>query len=68
MQEMAQVMTPWQWFSDALSGHLQEPREVTVGERPDRHETSQFQPVRRKNSRLMDASDDGEIGKKDISR
>lgn len=67
MKEAAQVMTPWQWFTDALAGRLRGPREVTVGESFDRCETSQFQPVRRKNSCLMDASDDGEIGKKDIS-
>lgn len=51
-----------------FTGHLWGQREVTVGERFDHRERSQFQPVRRKNGCLMDASDDGEIGRKDRSR
>lgn len=49
-----------------IAGHLWGQREVTVGESFDHHERSQFSPVRRKNCRLMDGSDGGERGRKDV--
>lgn len=57
----------WAVIYRCFTGHLWGQGEVTVGEIFDHHERSQFQAVRRKNGRLMDASDDGEIGRKDIS-
>lgn len=50
------------------AGHIWGQGEVTAGESLDDGERSQFEPVRTENGGLMDASDDGGIGRKDISQ
>lgn len=58
----------WAVIYGRFTGHLWGQREVTVGESFDHHKRSPFYSVSRKNGCLIDASDDGELGRTDISR